>query len=315
MEHDGLGLERAPEAAVEPPVLVQLSDVLGVALARQLDRRPWSVVRRRRVGERSHERQLRIDRRCRRDRLEHARPRRLLDVDVRVVVAITDPHRDHPGCRGCTDCLAAVLGEPVRYRRHEGVVGGLHRPCLRAAGDEDVPCRLRNSGIRRSARWRGDPGRERLQPAFDRGDSVVHRAMHHRAEHARACGRSADHDHARGDAAPVDDGVSAGAAAAAAGAADDEVAGPSASTAASASSATTTMAALTFLEPVMPIPVLLSILVASTARSQIECGRPVAPATSSTDAASSEVKARMTSSDGASKSPRGEIVSRGVLSE
>ena len=208
VEHDRLGLERAPEAAVQPPVLGQLSDILGVALARQLDRRPWSVVRRRRVGERSHERQLRIDRRCRRDRLEHARPRRLLDVDVRVVVAVTDPHRDHPGCRGCTDCLAAVLGEPVRDRRHERVVGGLHRSCLCGQlGDEDVPCRLRNSGIRRSTRWRGDPGRERLQPAFDRGDSVVHRAMHHRAEHARACGRSADHDHARGDAAPVDDGV------------------------------------------------------------------------------------------------------------
>jgi hypothetical protein len=66
----------------------------------------------------------------------------------------------------------------------------------------------------------------------------------------------------------------------------------------------------------MPIPVLLSILVASTARSQIERNSPCGPDhVVKTDAASSRGESTHDPSDGASKSPRGKSLSRGVLSE
>ena len=208
MEADGLGLQRAPEGAVDAAVRLQLRHVLGVALARQLDRGARPVVGGRRVGERAHELELGVDNRRRRDRLEHARARRLLDVRNDVVEVIAGPRREHARRRGEADSLARILRRPGRNRGHVGVVGDLDVCRLpRHAGDEDVVRSLRNRSVRGSAGRRGDTGRERLEPSFDGGDGVVHGAVHHAAEHGAAGGRTADDDRTRGNAAPVDDGV------------------------------------------------------------------------------------------------------------
>ena len=76
---------------------------------------------------------------------------------------------------------------PVRDPRHERVVGGLHVRCLsRDAGDEHIAGCLPDRCVGRGALRGAHRGRERLQPAQDRGDRVVHRAVHHPGEHGAA---------------------------------------------------------------------------------------------------------------------------------
>ena len=119
VEENGLGLQRTPEGAVDPAVLLELRHVLRVALARQRDRRSRPVVRRRLEGERPHELELRVDRRRRCDRLEHARPRRLLHVGDDVVEVIAVRIASIPAAAAVPTALppsfAGPFGIPAMY--------------------------------------------------------------------------------------------------------------------------------------------------------------------------------------------------------
>ena len=202
-----LGLERRPGADDAADVL-ELVDVMRVGPARQLVRLVRPVLGLRVERERPHLAELDVDRRRRRDRLEDSRSRRRLDVGNDVVEVVAGPHREHARGGGGADGLASVLRDPVRDRRHEGVVGGLDRRGLRRnAGDEDVSCRLRDGRVGGRLRRCGHSGCERLETALDGGDGVVHRPVHHRRERSAARGWTARGDRLLGDAAPIDDRV------------------------------------------------------------------------------------------------------------
>ena len=141
-EANRLGLQRRPRRSRGASVRLQLLQITRVALARDLDRSTGPPLGLRAEGERPHSAQLDVDRRRRRDRLEHTHARRLLDVRNHVVEVIAGPHRQHPRGRGSAGRLARVLRRPVRNRRHVGVVGDLNiRRLGRHAGNEDVPSR------------------------------------------------------------------------------------------------------------------------------------------------------------------------------
>ena len=216
-EPDRLGLLGRARGRRVAPQQLHLGHVVRVLLARDGVRRGRPVGRRV-VGERPHLPELHVNRRGRSDGLEDSRADRCLDVGHDIVEPVAGPQGEHPRRSGSADRLATVSRKPRRQRRHVGVVCRLDARRLgRNAGDQDVAGRLRDRGFDQGVRRCGDAGRERLQVAFDRGDRVVDRPVHHSREHGAARrwterGRRGRRrrDRSLGDPAPVHDGVVAG---------------------------------------------------------------------------------------------------------
>ncbi len=209
MEADGLGLQRASgrccrsgrtSAAPPRPRRSACSSARSGGPGRYSDGESY-------VNGRTNA-ELRVDRRRRRDRLEHARARRLLDVRNDVVEVIAGPHREHAGRRG-------------RRRQpcpHPSQARPESTPCTRrrrSGRQPPAPARGRRGRPARPARPRRPPKRPAARSHGSRTARALLRRRRRRrtsprapCRRARCCWRAHGRDdRTRGDAAPVDDGV------------------------------------------------------------------------------------------------------------